>query len=114
MEYQKLINLLDNVPNHPNKCKTKNWVEINDKSRGTQNNNSQIKFKTSTLRSSLCDYSGAYILAKGTISVAVVFKNCDPFTEGLSEISNMQIGNEKYIDVIMSMYNLIEHSNNYS
>ena len=35
MEYQKLINLLDNIPNHPNKCKTKNWVEINDKSRGT-------------------------------------------------------------------------------
>ena len=45
MEYQKLINLLDNIPNHPNKCKTKNWVEINDKSRRTQNNNNQIKFK---------------------------------------------------------------------
>ena len=35
MEYQKLINLLNNIPNHPNKCETKNWVKINDKSRGT-------------------------------------------------------------------------------
>ena len=66
------------------------------------------------LKSSLCDYSDAYILAKGTTSVAVVFKNCAPFTECISEISNTQIGNEKYIDVIIPIYNLIEHSNNYS
>ena len=47
MEYQKTINLLDNTPNQPSKFRTKNWVEINDDSRGTYNTNSQIKFKTS-------------------------------------------------------------------
>ena len=47
MEYQKTINLLDNTPNQPSKFRPKNWVEINDDSRGTYNSNSQIKFKTS-------------------------------------------------------------------
>ena len=70
MAYQKVINLLDNTPNHPTKFKTKNWVEINDESRGTYNTNSQPRFKTSMIRSSLCDYSDAYILAKGTITIA--------------------------------------------
>ena len=56
MKYQKIINLLDNTPNQPNKFRTKNWVEINDDSRGAYNTNSQIKFKTLMLRSSLCDY----------------------------------------------------------
>ena len=45
MEYQKITNLLDNTPNQPTKFRTKNWVEINDESRGTYNTNSQIKFK---------------------------------------------------------------------
>ena len=45
MEYQKIINLLDNSPNQPTKSRTKNWVEINDDSRWTYNTNSQIKFK---------------------------------------------------------------------
>ena len=42
-----MINLLDNTPNHLNKFRTKNWVEINDDLHGTYNTNSQIKFKTS-------------------------------------------------------------------
>ena len=46
MEYQKIINLLDNTPSQPTKLRTKNWVEINDDARGTCNTNSQIKFKT--------------------------------------------------------------------
>ena len=50
MEYQKIVNLLDdNTSNEPSKFRTKNWVEINDKSRGTYNVNSQIKFKTTML-----------------------------------------------------------------
>ena len=69
MEYQKLINFLDNTLNQPSKLRTKNWVEINDDSRGTYNTNSQIRFKTSMLKSSLCNYSDAYILVKGTVSV---------------------------------------------
>ena len=67
MEYEKIINLLENTPNQPTKFRTKNWVEINDDSRGTYNTNSQIRFETSMLRSSLCDYSEAYILVSGTI-----------------------------------------------
>ena len=55
MEYQKIINLLDNTLNQISKFRTKNWVEINDKSKGTYNTNTQIKFKTSMLKSSLCD-----------------------------------------------------------
>ena len=103
MEYQKTINLLDNTPNQPTRFRTKNWVEIIYDSRGTYNTNTQIKFKTLILRSSLYDYSDAYILIKGTISIAaqardnpnnankkVVFKNCAPFTDRISEINNTQ------------------------
>ena len=53
MEYQKMINLLDNTPNQPTKFRTKNWVEINDDSRETYNTKSQSTLKTSMLRSSL-------------------------------------------------------------
>ena len=70
MEYQKIINLLDNKPNQPTRFRKKNWVEINDDSRGTYNTISKIKFKTSMLISSLCNYSNnAYILVSGTIRI---------------------------------------------
>ena len=61
--------MLDNTPNQPSKFTTKNWVEINDDSLGTHNTNSQVKFKTSMLKSSLCNYSDAYIHVTGTITV---------------------------------------------
>ena len=132
MEYHKISNLLDdNKSNQPSKFRTKNWVEINDESRGTYNVNSQIKFKTMMLKSSLYDCSDAYILVKGTITIAgagddaaarqaderdkgVVFKNCAPFTNCISEINNTQVDNAKDIDIVMPMYNLIEYSNNYA
>ena len=69
MESQKITKLLDNVSNQPSKFKTKNWVEINDSTRGAYSPNNQIRFKTTVPRSSLCDYSDAYILVKGNISV---------------------------------------------
>ena len=65
MEYQKIINLLENTLNQPIKFRTKSWVEVNEP-RGTYNVNSQIKFKTSMSRSVLCDYSDAYILVSAT------------------------------------------------
>ena len=55
MEYQKIKNLIDDASNQPSKVRTKYWVKINDESRGTYNVNSQIKFKTTMLKSSLCD-----------------------------------------------------------
>ena len=65
MEYQKIANLInDNTLNQPSKFRTRNWIEINDESRGAYNVNSQIKFKTAMLKSSLCDYSDAYILLR--------------------------------------------------
>ena len=69
MEYQKITHLLDNKPNQPTKFRTKNWVEINGESHGVYKAGSQIKFKTSMLRSSLCDYSDACMLIKGTVTV---------------------------------------------
>ena len=70
MEYQNIANLLDDVSsNQPSKFKTKNWVEVHDESKGTYNVNIQIKFKGIMLKSSLCDYSDAYILVKRTITV---------------------------------------------
>ena len=69
MESQKIINLLDNTPNQSSKFKTKSCVEINDEWRWTYNKDNQIRFKTSMLRSRLCDYSDSYILVKGTITV---------------------------------------------
>ena len=117
MEYQKTANLLDDASNQPSKLKTKNWVEINDESRGTYNVNSQIKFKTAILKSSVCDYSHAYILIKETINVnntaatdadenntnkKVIFKkNCAPFTNCISEINNTQVDNAKDLDMVM-------------
>ena len=117
MEYQKIISLLDNTPNR------------NDESKRTHNVNSQIKFKTTMLKSSLCDYNDAYILLKGEITFnntavagaaannankKVIFKNCAPFTNCISEINNTRINNAKDIDIVMSIYKLIEYSNNYS
>ena len=59
MEYQKIINLLDNTPNQLSMFRTKNWIEINDQSRGVYNTNTDIRFKSTLLKSSLCDYSVA-------------------------------------------------------
>ena len=70
MEYQKTINLSDNTSNQPTKFRAKNWVEINDDARETHNKD--FKFKPSMLKSGLCDYGVAYILAKRTITIAPV------------------------------------------
>ena len=61
--------MLDNIWNQPSKFRTKSWVEIDDESRRAYKTNSQVKFKTTMLKSSFCDYSDAYILTKGTITV---------------------------------------------
>ena len=130
MEYQKIENLLDNASYQPSKFRTRNWVEINGESRGTYTGNS-IKFKTTMLRSNLCDYADAYILVNRRITITgagadaaarqaderdkgVTFKNCAPFTKCINRINNTEIDNAKDIDIVMPMYNLIEYSDNYS
>ena len=129
MEYQKIINLLENTSNQLPKFRIKNWTEINDQSRGVYNTNSDIRFKTTMLKSTWCNCSVAYILVKGTVTTigaannaaarqaderkkGVIFKNCTPFINSKSEI-NREIDNAKDIDTVMPMYNLIECSDNY-
>ena len=128
MEYKKIINLLDNTLNEPPKFRAKNYVEVNDDSRGMCSVDSQIKFKTSMLRSNLCDYNDAYVLVKRTITVPntaaadtipdnrnkkVIFKNCALFSDCISAINDAETDYVKDIDVGMLIYNLIEYSNNY-
>ena len=120
--------MLNDESNKPSKFRARNWVEINDDIRGAYSPNKQIRFKTAMLRSSLCDYSDAYILVEGNISVnntagadavanntdkKVIFKNCAPFINCISKISNTQRNNAEYIYLLMPMYNLIEYSDNY-
>ena len=131
MEYQNIINLLDNASNQSFKFWTEYWIEINNLSKRAYGAASDIWFKTTMAKSSLWDYSGAYILFKGTITITgsgadvaarrtderdkgVVFKNCAPFTNCKSKINNTEIDNAKDIDIILPMYNLIEYSDNYS
>ena len=81
------------------------------------------------LKTSLCDYGAAYIIIKGNITVnntmaagaaannsnkKVVFKNCAPFTDSISEINNTKVDNAKYTVIVMPVYILIESSDNYS
>ena len=107
--------MLDNISNQLSKFRTKNWIEINDQSRGVYNTISDIRFKTTMLKSSLCDYSDAYILVKekGTITISgageaaerdkgVIFKNCAPFINCKTEINNTEIENAKDIDIVMA------------
>ena len=117
MEYQKIANLLENASNQPSKFRTRNWVEINDESRGTYTGNS-IKFKTTMLRSNLCDYADAYILVNGRITITgagndaaarraderdngVTFRNCAPVIKCINRINNTEIDNAKDIDIVM-------------
>ena len=109
MEYQIIANLLDTESNQPSKFRTRNWVELNDESRGTYTSN-DIRFRTTMLISSLCDYADAYILVKGTIKITgagnddatkqadernkdVTIKNCAPFTKCISRINSTDIDN---------------------
>ena len=101
--------MLDNARNQLSKFRTKNWFITNDDSCGTYNTNSQIKFNTSKLKSSLSYYSDAYVLLKGTITVpntgttaspycvgkSIIFKSCAPFTGCMNEINNTQINNAR-------------------
>ena len=116
-----MINLWDNTPNQPTKFRAKNWVEINDESRGAYNTNSQIRFKTSMSRSSLCDYSDVYLVFKWYIAFKntdvnkrVIFNKCAPFTSCISRTNNTQIDDAQYIDVVIPMYSLREYSDNHS
>ena len=123
--------MLQNPPDQPSKFRTKNWVEIDDESKESYNTGSDIKFKTTMLRSNLCDYADVYILVIGTITITgagdddaakrwderkkgIIFKNCAPFTKRISRINDTEINHAQDIDIVMPIHNLIEYSDNYS
>ena len=70
MEFQKTKNLLDNIPDKVPRFIAKKWIEVHDQSGETYNTNKQIRFKTSMLRSDLCDFSDAYIVFKGIVTIS--------------------------------------------
>ena len=122
--------MLESTSDNLSKFKTRNWVEINDESKGNYTN-SEIIFKTTILRYDLCDYADSYILVKGPITITgagndaaareanetvkgVTFKTCAPFTKCIARINNTDIDSAHDIDIVMSMYKLIEYTDNYS
>ena len=100
---------------------TRKWYVINDESKGNYSDENEIKFLTSSLESSLCHYSDAYILVTGSISITpaanntkVAFKDYAPFKNCRTEINETFVDKTEHINVAMPVYNLIEYSDNYS
>ena len=131
METQKIVNLLNGSDNDNSKFATKKWYIIDSESDGNYSQNDEIKFLTRSIESSLCDYSDAYILVTGNISVKrrndadtadialgaitqVAFKNCAPFEKCRTEINETLVDETYFINITMPMYNLIEYSDNNS
>ena len=96
---------------------TKKWIKVYDQSEGIYNVNKEIRIKTSMLRSDLCDFSDAYIVVKGDITLTktngrgiidirnrfLAFKNNAPFTNCISKINNVLIDNAEDLDVVIPM-----------
>ena len=131
METQKIVNLLNGTDNDNSKFATKKWYIVDSESTGNYSQNDEIKFLTRLIESSLRDYSDAYILVTGNISVErrnaadtadialgaitqVVFRNCAPFEKCRTEINGIFVDETDFINITMPMYNLIEYSDNYS
>ena len=133
MEYDKINNLLlseDNESEKLSKFVTREYVKVNSLSNA-YNENKSIRFKTPMLRSNLCDYSDAYILVKGTITVTapgannnannirdkrnrpLILKNNAPFVSCITRINDELIEDADDLDIVMPMYNLLEYSKNY-
>ena len=126
MEYQKITNLLDTTSDNVPRFITKKWVEVHDQSGSAEDRykpSKQIRFKTSMLRSDLCDFSDAYIVVEGTITIPdpndasydkhLAFKNNAPFIFCNSKINNMCIVSAEDLDIVMPIYNFLEYSKNY-
>ena len=91
--------------------------------RKNYNPNKEIRIKTSILRSDLCDFSDAYVIGEGDITLegddankinnSLAFQNNTPFINCISKINDIKIDNAEDLDVVMPMYNLLEYSKNY-
>ena len=127
MEDQKVTNLLDTTFDNVPRLITKKWIQVHDQSGSAKDRyrpSNQIRFRTSVLRSDLCNFNDAYIVVKGTITVTnpdnnvcdkkLAFKNNAPFNYCILKTDNTLIGNAEDLDIVMPMYNLLEYSKNYS
>ena len=121
METQKIVNLLNGSDSGNSKFATKKWYVIDSESKRYYSDENEIKFLTSSLESNLGDYSDAYVLVTGNITVTggdantkVTFKNCAPFRKCRAEINEAFVDDAEHINIAMPMYNLIEYSDNYS
>ena len=126
MEFKKIVNLLDITFDNKDLSNyvTEKWIEVYDQSEKNYNPNKEIRIKTPMLRSDLCDFSDAYIVVKGDITVEgnnnankrnknLVFKNNAPFINCITKINGTKIDNAEDLDVVMPLYNLLEYSKNY-
>ena len=125
MEFQKITNFLDTNFDDKDLPRffTKEWIEVYDQSEKHYSVNKKIRIKTPMLGSDLCDFSDAYIVLKGDITVtgpnnakrnkSVAFKNNVPFISCISKINGVQIDNAEDLGVVMPMYNLFENSKIY-
>ena len=126
MEYQKIKNLLGNTPDKVPRFINKKWTEVHNQTGETYNTNKQIRFKTSMLRSDLCDFSDAYIVVKGIVTVSVderdrdemnrqvILKNNARFVSCISKTNGVLVENAEDLDIVMTVYILLEYSKNYS
>ena len=121
METQKIVNFLNDSNNENSKVATKKWYIIGSEAKGNYLPDNEVKFLTSSLESSLCDYSDAYILVAGNITVTggntntkVALKNCAPFKKWRAEINETSSDDAQHINIAMPTHNLIEYSDNYS
>ena len=125
METQKIVNLLNDSDNESSKFARRKVYVINDQSNGQNGrrneNDATIKYNTKVIKPNLCNYSDAYILVTGNIKVAdvpantnVAFKNCSPFTRCVTHVSDEHVETGENADIIMSIHNLIEYSDNYA
>ena len=121
METQKIVNFLNASDSENSKFATRKWYVINEESKGNYSHENEIKFLSSSLESSLCDYSDAYILVTGSIRITcaannteVAFKNCVPFKNCRTEINETFVDKTGHINIAMPVCNLIEHNDNYS
>ena len=112
MENQKTLNLLNEASD--SKFTTRKWNMVNDQSNANYDIGNKIIYNTEVLKSNLCDYNDAYILAKGDIAITghqaaeVAFKNFLPFTKDITKINETTIDNADDSNLVMPMYNLIE------
>ena len=114
METQKIVNLLDDADNESSKFATRKWYGINDQNNTDYGEGNEsgttVKFETKVIKSSLCDYSDAYILVIGDITATggdantrVGFKNCAPFTKCITQINDEHVDGADDLDIIMPM-----------